>query len=69
MFSTRSPNRGNVGLAKQELARVMAVPNPYFAHSTYEVDQFNRVIKLVVGSASYPATSCIVTSAAMQNLN
>ena len=31
--------------------------------------QFNRVITLVVGSASYPATSCIVTSAAMQNLN
>jgi Flp pilus assembly protein TadG len=31
--------------------------------------QFNRVIKLVVGSASYAATSCIVTSAAMQNLN
>jgi Flp pilus assembly protein TadG len=31
--------------------------------------QFNRVIKLVVGSASYAATSCIVSSAAMQNLN
>ena len=31
--------------------------------------QFNRVIKLVVGSASYAATSCIATSAAMQNLN
>jgi Flp pilus assembly protein TadG len=31
--------------------------------------QFNRMIKLVVGSASYAATSCIVTSAAMQNLN
>ena len=31
--------------------------------------QFNRVINLVVGTASYAATSCIVTSAAMQNLN
>jgi Flp pilus assembly protein TadG len=31
--------------------------------------QFNRVMNLVVGSASYAATSCIVTSAAMQNLN
>jgi hypothetical protein len=44
-FSTRAANRFNADLAKSELARVKAVPNPYFAHSSYELDQFNRVIK------------------------
>jgi hypothetical protein len=44
-FSTRAPDRANVSLAQGELARVKAVPNPYFAHSSYELDQFNRVIR------------------------
>ena len=44
-FSTKAANRSNVALAKDQLALVKAVPNPYFAHSSYELDQFNRVIK------------------------
>jgi len=44
-FSTRASNRFNVSLAQSELDRVKAVPNPYFAHSSYELDQFNRVIR------------------------
>ena len=43
-FSTTAANRFNVALAQGELGRVQAVPNPYFAHSSYELDQFNRVI-------------------------
>jgi hypothetical protein len=27
------------------LDRILAVPNPYFNHSTYELNQFNRQIK------------------------
>jgi hypothetical protein len=44
-FTTRAPNRSNTTLAKSELDRVKAVPNPYFTHSTYELNQFNRQIK------------------------
>jgi hypothetical protein len=44
-FSTRAPDRMNVSLAKAELDLVKAVPNPYFAHSSYELNQFIRVLK------------------------
>jgi hypothetical protein len=44
-FATHAPSRSNVALAKDQLALVKAVPNPYFAHSAYELDQFNRQIK------------------------
>jgi hypothetical protein len=44
-FTTQPPNSFNAGLAKSELARVRAVPNPYFAHSQYELNRFNRVLK------------------------
>jgi hypothetical protein len=44
-FATRGPDRFNESLAHSELSRVKAVPNPYFAHSSYELDQFNRVIR------------------------
>jgi hypothetical protein len=44
-FSTTAPATMNVALAKSELSRIKAVPNPYFAHSTYEINQFNRVVK------------------------
>jgi hypothetical protein len=44
-FSTTAPNPFDANLAKGELARVRAVPNPYFAHSTYELNRFNRVLK------------------------
>lgn len=44
-FSTTAPNRSSTALARAELQRVLAVPNPYLAHSAYEEDQFNRVVK------------------------
>ena len=44
-FSTSAPNRSNTSMAKSDLNQVLAVPNPYFAHSAYELDQFNRVVK------------------------
>ena len=44
-FNTTAPNPLNSSLAKGELARVRAVPNPYFAHSQYELNRFNRVLK------------------------
>jgi hypothetical protein len=44
-FTTTAAERGNVAAARSELARTKAVPNPYFAHSAYELSQFNRVIK------------------------
>ncbi len=44
-FSTQGANRSSTALAKGELDRCKAVPNPYFAHSAYEKDQFNRVVK------------------------
>ncbi len=44
-FTTRAANRLNLGLARSELDRVRAVPNPYFAHSRYELNQFGKVVK------------------------
>jgi hypothetical protein len=44
-FSTRGANRSDASLAKQEMSRIKAVPNPYFAHSAYELNQFGRVVK------------------------
>jgi hypothetical protein len=44
-FTTQAPNPFNASLAKGELGRVRAVPNPYFAHSQYELNRFNRVLK------------------------
>jgi hypothetical protein len=44
-FSTTAPNSFDANLAKGELGRVRAVPNPYYAHSTYELNRFNRVLK------------------------
>lgn len=44
-FTTTKRNEFNSGLAASELSKVRAVPNPYFAHSTYELNRFNRVLK------------------------
>lgn len=44
-FSTSPPGSFNAALAKDELQKIRAVPNPYFAHSTYELNRFNRVLK------------------------
>ena len=44
-FSTTAPSSFNASLAKGEIQNIRAVPNPYFAHSTYELNRFNRVLK------------------------
>ena len=44
-FETTAPNPFDASLAKGELSKVRAVPNPYFAHSQYELNRFNRVLK------------------------
>jgi hypothetical protein len=44
-FSSKAANLSNASLAKDQLKQVLAVPNPYYNHSTYELNQFNRVIK------------------------
>ena len=44
-FTTTAPNSFDASLAKGELSKIRAVPNPYFAHSTYELNRFNRVLK------------------------
>ena len=43
-FSTTAPDY-DAGEAKSALSAVRAVPNPYFAKSAYELDQFSHVIK------------------------
>jgi hypothetical protein len=47
VFETDALVRGNQALAKTGLSAVRAVPNPYYAHSTYELDQFNRRIRFM----------------------
>jgi hypothetical protein len=44
-FTTTKPVDFVPSLASAELSKVRAVPNPYFAHSTYEINRFNRVLK------------------------
>jgi hypothetical protein len=44
-FSTTAKNDFVADMAKNELGKIRAVPNPYFAHSTYELNRFNRVLK------------------------
>jgi len=44
-FTTTPANTNNTALAKTELDKILAVPNPYFNHSSYELNQFNRQVK------------------------
>lgn len=44
-FSTTAPTKGDVELAKDVMDDIRVVPNPYFCHSSYELNQFDRVIK------------------------
>jgi hypothetical protein len=46
-FSTTKLAQNNAALAKVNLARIRAVPNPYYSHSAYELNQFNRIIRFV----------------------
>ena len=44
-FNTTAPNLLNPQMAKNDLQQALVVPNPYFNHSIYELNQFNRVVK------------------------
>ena len=44
-FSSTAANQMNVAMGKSQLDLIKAVPNPYFAHSSYELTQFARVVK------------------------
>jgi hypothetical protein len=44
-FSTRAANRMNTALARDQMKLVRVVPNPYLAHSRYERNQFDKVVK------------------------
>ncbi len=47
VFSTQPLMRGDASLAKSNLQRIRAVPNPYYARSTYELNQFNRKVRFM----------------------
>ncbi len=47
VFDTQALVRGNNSLAKSQLDRIRAVPNPYYARSTYELNQFNRRLRFM----------------------
>jgi hypothetical protein len=46
-ISTSSIVRGNASLASGGLDRIRVVPNPYYNHSNYELNQFNRVVRFI----------------------
>ncbi len=47
VFGTSALKQNNAGLAKSRLSAIRAVPNPYYSHSTYELNQFNRIVRFV----------------------
>ena len=47
VFNTAALARGNSSLATSAMDRIRAVPNPYYAHSSYELDQFTRKLKFM----------------------
>lgn len=47
VFSTSTLVRSDASVAKANLERIRAVPNPYYARSTYELNQINRKLRFV----------------------
>ncbi len=47
VFDTSPLVRGDRALAKAGLGRIRVVPNPYYNRSTYELSQFNRMIRFI----------------------
>lgn len=47
VFNTQQLQQSNAGLAKSSLQRIRAVPNPYYARSTYELNQFGRKVRFL----------------------
>ncbi|MGH7725050.1 MAG: hypothetical protein ACREOU_06430 [Candidatus Eiseniibacteriota bacterium] len=46
-FDTSAPVTGDMTLAASQLDAIRVVPNPYYARSTYETDQFNRIVRFM----------------------
>jgi len=46
-FNTASLVRSNTGLASSKLDKIRVVPNPYYNHSRYELNQFNRIVRFM----------------------
>jgi hypothetical protein len=47
VFDTSKLKQNNAALAKNKLAAIRAVPNPYYSHSTYELSQFGRIVRFI----------------------
>lgn len=46
-FNTAALARGNSAMARGNLQRIRAVPNPYYNRSRYELNQFSRVVRFM----------------------
>ena len=42
-----SPARNQASLQREGLNRIRVVPNPYYSRSSYELSNFNRIIKFI----------------------
>ena len=47
VFDTKKMVTNNSALAKSRLAAVRVVPNPYYSHSLYEINQFNHIVRFI----------------------
>ena len=47
VFATTAPARNQASLQKEGLNRIRVVPNPYYSRSSYELSNFNRIIKFI----------------------
>jgi hypothetical protein len=46
-FTTSGPLRNQASLQKAGFDKIRVVPNPYYAHSAYELSQLNRIVKFI----------------------
>ncbi len=46
-FSTTKPLRHNASIGAEALDKIRVVPNPYYAYSIYEKDQFDRQVRFL----------------------
>lgn len=47
VFTTSKPSSNDAALQRANFSRIRAVPNPYYAHSAYELSSLNRVVKFM----------------------
>jgi hypothetical protein len=47
VFTTSAASSGDVALQRAGFSRIRVVPNPYYAHSAYELSSLNRVVKFM----------------------